>query len=259
MTYITRSTKTKSIVASAITVLALITLIMLSTLLDITNKSRIIMCLIYTLTLMLVVCIWHGGLEIEVFNDYRSKKKLLCADGILSICMGILLGVCGALFGFLQATNIISGAELGKADIRYFLFSFLLIMATWKTLILIKSIKEKRFDWWIILVEMILWFSLGITCLISVFLSSLAVISWFIIFLGWCLIITNIFNNLFSYVIKVPTYLEYEGMEQEIEDGKSERKETLKRKLEELKDLRDNKLISDEEYKEKRRTMIDEF
>ena len=48
-------------------------------------------------------------------------------------------------------------------------------------------------------------------------------------------------------------------MEQEIEDGKSEKKETLKRKLEELKDLRDNKLISDEEYKEKRKTMIDEF
>lgn len=57
MDFIKRRTKTKSIIASVVTGLALITLIMLSTLLNITSTTRTIMCLIYTTALLLVLCI----------------------------------------------------------------------------------------------------------------------------------------------------------------------------------------------------------
>lgn len=263
MKYITRGTKTKSIIASVLTGLALITLIMLSSLLDISNTGRMIMCLVYTLVLMLIVCIWQGIVQIEVFNDYRSKKKLLCADGILSICMGVLLAVSGALFGFLQAGSLISGGTIARTDIRVFLTGFLLVMAIWKLVNLIISIKEKRFDWWGVMIGMILWFILSILCFISMFLNNLTVISWIIIVVGWLNIAENIFNSLYSYVIKEPTYLANNIKEDE-DDGKNERdiymkEKEIKYKLSRLKELKEDKLISEDDYEEEKQKLLSEF
>lgn len=263
MKYITRGTKTKSIVASVITALALITLIMLSTLLNISNTGRMVMCLIYTLVLMLVVCIWQGIVQIEVFNDYRSKKKLLCADGILSICMGVLLAVSGALFGFLQASSIISGETLSRTDIRVFLTGFLLVMAIWKLVNLIISIKEKRFDWWVVMIGMILWFALSVLCFVSIFLKSLTVICWILIVFGWLNIVENIFSILYSYVIKEPTYLANNINEDE-DDGKSiavryEKEQIIRSKLVRLKQLKEDKLISEENYEDEKEKILEEF
>lgn len=263
MKYITRATKTKSIIASVITALALITLIMLSTLLNISSAGRMVMCLIYTLVLMLVVCIWQGIVQIEVFNDYRSKKKLLCADGILSICMGILLAVSGTLFGVLQASSIIGGETLARTDIRVFLTGFLLVMAIWKLVNLIISIKEKRFDWWVVMIGMILWFVLSILCFVSIFLKSLTVISWIIIVFGWLNIAENIFNSLYSYVIKEPTYLANNIKEDE-DDGKNVRdiymkEKEIKYKLSRLKELKEAKLISEDDYDEEKQKLLSEF
>lgn len=263
MKYITRGTKTKSIIASVLTGLALITLIMLSSLLDISNNGRMVMCLIYTLILMLVVCIWQGIVQIEVFNDYRSKKKLLCADGILSICMGILLAVCGTLFGVLQASAVIGGGTLARTDIRAFLTAFLLVMAIWKLIILIISIKEKRFDWWVVMIGMILWFALSILCFVSIFLKSLTVICWIIVVFGWLNIAENIFNSLYSYVIKEPTYLGA-NIKEEDDDGKNERdiymkEKEIKYKLSRLKELKEDKLISEDDYDEEKQKLLSEF
>lgn len=57
MKFISKSTKTTCIVASVLTGLALITLIMLSTLLEISSVSKTLMCFIYTVSLMLVLLI----------------------------------------------------------------------------------------------------------------------------------------------------------------------------------------------------------
>lgn len=55
MKFITKSTKVRCVIASAMTALALITLIMLSSLLSISNTSKTIMCFIYTVSLMLIL------------------------------------------------------------------------------------------------------------------------------------------------------------------------------------------------------------
>lgn len=57
MNFLTRATKTKCIIASVLTALALITLVMLSSLLTISNTSRTFMCLIYSVVLMLTLLI----------------------------------------------------------------------------------------------------------------------------------------------------------------------------------------------------------
>lgn len=146
MNFLTRKTKTTCIIASVLTALALITLVMLSSLLTITNVNRTIMCLIYSVCLMLILLMWEGTLQIKVFNDYKSQKKLLCADGIIDLFMGALIIICSILFGVLQASKIVRGVIIQTADIRIFLTCFLSIMFIWKLIISILSIKEKRFN-----------------------------------------------------------------------------------------------------------------
>lgn len=270
MDFIRGRTKTNSIVASVLTGLALITLIMLSTLLNITSTTRTIMCLIYTVALLLILCIWEGILEINVFADYKMQRKYLCADGIVSICMGVLLVICSILFGALQAVPIIKGSGLVTTDIRIFLSVFLFIMAIWKGVVLILSIKEKRFNWWYELVNTLLWLALAIICSVSMVLKNLNVIAWLTVSFGWALIAINIVGVLISYVIKSPQYLETERakkiVEEEIQKVELHKTQissakistnSVESKLKKLKELKDQKLISEEEYKNKKKDLLD--
>lgn len=130
MKFLAKSTKTSCVVASVLTGLLLITLIMLSTLLSISSVSKTTMTFIYTICLVLILLIWHGILQIKVFNDYKSKRNYLCADGILSLCMGALLIVSGILLATLQLNDLIGDNLItGTADIRIFLTCFLAIIA----------------------------------------------------------------------------------------------------------------------------------
>ena len=125
MEFISKRTKIPCIVASVLTGLSLIILVMLSSLLTMDTASRTLMCFIYTVTLMFILLIWQGILQIKVFNDYKCKNIYLCADGILTLCMGALIIVSGILFGSLQANKVLSGAIISTADIRIFLTCFL--------------------------------------------------------------------------------------------------------------------------------------
>ena len=274
MKFITKSTKVRCVIASAMTALALITLIMLSSLLSISNTSKTIMCFIYTVSLMLILLLWQGWLQIKVFNDYKSQRNYLCADGILSLCMGALLVVSGILFSILQIDKVIEGTIIGTSDIRIFLTCFLLVIAFWKVFVTILSFKEKHFNAWCELLFSVLWFVLGIICLITMFVSNLEPLIWVIVSISWALIALNIFYMLFSYVIKTPTYLETEEAiniyNEEIEEERIRREKIqnknnpstsfrLQEKLKKLKDLRDNNLITEEEYNQKKSQLLDTF
>lgn len=131
MKFLSKSTKIQGVVASVLTALALIVLIMLSTLIQFNEYSnRVMMTFIYTVCLVFILLIWHGILQIKVFSDYKSKRSYLCADGILSLCMGILLIVSGILLATLQLDTLLeTNLITGTADIRIFLTCFLAIIA----------------------------------------------------------------------------------------------------------------------------------
>lgn len=280
MNFITKSTKTNCIVASVITGLLLITLVMLSTLITISNSSKIVMSLIYTVSLLLVMLIWEGIIKIKVFADYKYQNKMLCADGIISICMGVLLIVCSILFGTLQASKALNGVLLESADIRIFLTIFLAIVAIWKGFIAFQALKQKHFNSWCEFVFTALWLILAVLCLITMLITKIKVIAWIIISIGWLLIMFTLFYMIFSYTIKVPNYLQtdkaveiYEEeqeeiqREQEIEAAKLNKKLgikvnrefTIKEKLKKLKDLKDCELISEKEYEKKKAEVLSEF
>lgn len=268
MNFITRSTKVTSIVASVLTALLLITLVMLASLIPLNKEGIVLMTFIYTISLMLILLLWQGILQIRVFNDYKCQKGMLCADGILSICMGALIIISAVLFGTLQAYKVYNGVSLGNtADIRIFLVCFLLGLAIWKLVTTIYSIKEKHFNWWCELIDTILWFALGITCLISIFMSNIITIAWVIIGIAWAIICLNIFYMLFSYVIRKPNYLETEraieiyNEEQEaknVKQNKIYKSLTVEDKLLKLKQLYENDLITITEYKNKKDKLLND-
>lgn len=278
MKFLAKSTKTSCVVASVLTGLLLITLIMLSTLLSISSVSKATMTFIYTICLVLILLIWHGILQIKVFNDYKSKRNYLCADGILSLCMGALLVVSGTLLATLQLNQLMQGILIGSSDIRIFLTCFLAIIAFWKLAVMIIAIKEKHFNWWCEMLFMIFWLVLATLCLTSMFVTGqvLTNIIWTIVAFSWALITLTIFYMLYSYVIKTPNYLETEEAiqlkQEEIEQTKA-RKERFRNKVEaktttgtglqdklrKLKELRDNQLITEEEYQDKKAELLERF
>lgn len=270
MNFITRSTKVKCIVASVITALALITLIMLSTLLNLTQGSKTLLCFIFSISLMLILLIWQGVVEIQVFNDYKSQNKHLCADGIINLCMGALITICAALFGILQASKILDGAVYTNSDIRIFLVVFIFILLIWKISLTIFSIKQKRFNWWCDLIAIILWAILNILIQISMIVkvSSITTIAWIIIINSWLIIAETIFYILFSYIIKTPNYLETKTAidikkeeqlkEKFINRDKSNKKVSIEEKLKHLKELKENNLITEEDYQKMKETLLDE-
>ena len=279
MEFLKRATKVKCIVASVITALALITLIMLVSLLGMSDNGNTMLCFIFTISLFLVLLIWQGVIQIQVFNDYKSQDKCLCADGILNICMGTLIVICTVLWGILQASDVINGIKLLTTDIRVFVFIFMIVLFIWKFILSIKSIKEKRFNCLLELLICIFWLSYAIFILLSMYLSSLFASAWVIIINGWILIALSIWFILYSYVIKEPKYLETEkGFDilaeekriQEIkkfeddciyeEDYIPENKLSTQEKLQELKNLRAINLINKEDYdKLKEKILADTF
>ena len=275
MKFLSKSTKIQGVVASVLTALALIVLTMLSTLITFNNYSnKVMMTFIYTICLVFILLLWHGILQIKVFSDYKSKRSYLCADGILSLCMGTLLIVSGILLATLQLDELLgSNLITGTADIRIFLTCFLAIIAFWKLAVMVIAIKEKHFNWWCEMLFMLFWLMLAILCLASMLVNKNAVtgILWSIVAFSWALIILTIFYILYSYIIKTPRYLETEeALEQrkeELEELKL-KKERLnnrntsldyKDKLKKLQELKAENLISESEYISKKNEIIDKL
>lgn len=273
MKFLTKSTKVQGVVASVLTALALIVLTMLSTLIQFNNYSnKVMMTFIYTVCLVFILLMWHGILQIKVFNDYKSKRSYLCADGILSLCMGTLLIVSGILLATLQLNELLwDNLITGTADIRIFLTCFLAIIAFWKLAVMIIAIKEKHFNWWCEMLFMVFWLMLSVLCLASMLVNKNAItgILWTIVAFSWALIILTIFYILYSYIIKTPKYLETEEAVQELKEELEEKQakkekdqkisssSRLQEKLRKLKDLKDNDLLTEEEYNQKKNQLLE--
>ena len=279
MNFITKSTKVRCIAASVITGIALITLIMLSSLLTLSTVNKTLMCFIYTTALMLCLLLWHGVIQINVFNDYKCKRNYLCADGILSICMGTLLIVSATLFGILQADKAMNGLIDTNSDIRIFLTCFLGVMGLWKLAVTVLSIKEKHFNWYCELIYTIAWLALAIVCLLSMLTSLTTTMIWLLISFSWLIIVLTIYFDLLTYNIKKPVYLETDEalkiLKEEDADRKARKKAmnakyitkqsvqtdagTVKEKLKRLKELKDSGLISNEDYEDKKAEILNNF
>ena len=279
MTFITKSTKVNCIVATSIIGVLLLTLIMISTLINVSHYTKVLISFIYAVSVLVITLFWQGILHLRVFNDYKSQNKLLCADGVVSIVLSVLLLICGVLFGVLQVNTVLHNGVIYGSDLRIFIASFIGTLAIWRICLFIVGCVKKHFNCWYELVIALGWLALTIICIVSMFVTTFTTIGWLCVAFSWLIILMYLTNLIHTYTISTPTFLEtakaIELYNQEQEDLQVEqeyvkakvlkvasssrdlyKKGDVVEKLKKLRELRDSGFISDEKYEDKKADIL---
>ena len=271
--FLKRDTKTGIVVTSVIVSIAVIAMIMTAILAKISVSN---VMAVGTSIIVILTAIATGISQIKVFRDYKSVKKSLCADGIFNICISALILITGVIYLFMRNSTF---------DLRYFISVFVLAFAIWKIIIGIKAFKEKRNNAWLDVVLATFWFTSGILLILTAIFNTDITLIIFAVS-NFLLLITEVVYLLYSYIFKTPDYLatdeaiaiikneqaerqlrlnRYNALagktiqETTVEEKKENNNENdLKTKLSKLNALKMEGIISEEEYAEKRKKIIDE-
>ncbi len=271
--FLKRDTKTGIVVTSVIVSIAVIAMIMTAILAKISVSN---VMAVGTSIIVILTAIATGISQIKVFRDYKSVKKSLCADGIFNICISALILITGVIYLFMRNSTF---------DLRYFISVFVLAFAIWKIIIGIKAFKEKRNNAWLDVVLATFWFTSGILLILTAIFNTDITLIIFAVS-NFLLLITEVVYLLYSYIFKTPDYLATDeaiaiikneqaerqlrlnrynalagktSQETTVEEKKENNNENdLKTKLSKLNALKMEGIISEEEYAEKRKKIIDE-
>ena len=265
--FLSKGAKTFSVVTSVIFSIAILILVVIGLI----GGNFLSISVIGSSVILFFTCIFVGAMQIKVFNDYKSQKKYLCADGIFYICLTILVAIVAMLFVTIQNSNI---------DIRYFIFVFTLAFAVWKIIISILAFKNKYFNAFAELLIALLWLATGIGVLLTIFNDLESIGQYVLCVSNYLLCLLTIFYILYSYVFKNPDYLITEKAIELFEKEEQERQQRLNRfnnvyvaqnntsnndsksndvelKLKKLQDLKEKGFINDEEYEKRKKEILD--
>lgn len=292
--FLKKDTRRSIVIMSVFAALVAIALVMISILIPAPTggiPKSIIICII-SLFALFTLSIWNGVIQIKVFNDYKGQRKALCAEGIFDICLTVLVVISFVLFSMFQVKVIIDEENiLSVVDLRYFIGVFVAAFAFWKVFSIVTAVKEKRKNLWIEILICALWLILAVAVFLSV--SSLSdAIGWIGAIVSVLLVGSMTLFNLYSYIFFEPTYLVTEEALAILEKDNADRaarmnrlaalqnggivaqpqiiqvaqptenkqeKESVEDKLAKLEDLKAKGLITEEEYAEKRKKIIDNF
>ena len=269
--FIKKETRASAVVLSIMLGIAVILLTMIGL---ITGKF-IEISTIGSPIIVLLGAIFLGSIQIRVFSNYKAQKKFLCADGIFSICLTVLIGL---------AAIIYIGVQNAVFDLRYVIFAFTTIFAVWKICVAVIAFKNKHFNAIIELILALLWLGSGAGIFLTTYANLFATGIYLMSIANYLLTLATIFYMLFSYVFKEPNFLVTEkALEiQESEDltraerlnrfnarlnhqnveTKQEQKNkaelSLEEKLQKLQNLKEKGFISEEEFESRKKDILDE-
>lgn len=274
--FLSKETRIFSLVVSVIFTISILSLIIMGLVTGLFQQISIIGSSI----LLFLSAIFMGAMQIKVFADYKSQKKYLCADGIFYICLTILVGISVAIYFSVPSSKI---------DLRILMFVFIAIFALWKFIIAILNFKNKAFNAWVEILIGIFWLCTGVSILLTMKPATTEIASLTLSISNYTLCVTTIFYILFSYVFKAPDFLitekaqmlldkEYEQKVQRLnriqsrlnpniiqvnttnEKSREVKKpnETVEEKLTKLTQLKEKGFITEEEFKEQKKAILDE-
>ncbi len=267
--FLNKDTKVFSVVTSVLLGIALLVLVIVGLI----SGNFLGISVVGSCVVVFVSAIFMGSMQIRVFNNYKSQKKYLCADGIFYICLTVLVAIAGLVFVLVPNA---------KVDIRYFIFVFALAFAIWKMLIAVLGFKNKYYNAFLELVIAILWLLSGLAVLFSLF-NNLSVIGQYLLCVSnYILGAVTIFYILFSYVFKEPDFLVTEKAKEILLREQEERQQRINRfnnrfgvsepqnstkpvtkegvedKLKKLQNLKNNNFITEEEFEKRKQQILDE-
>lgn len=225
---------------------------------------------------VLLGAIFLGSIQIRVFSDYKAQKKFLCADGIFSICLTVLIGL---------AAIIYIGIKNAAFDLRYVIFAFTTIFAVWKICVAVIAFKNKHFNAFVELILSLLWIASGVGIFLTTYESLFYTGIYLMSIANYVLTLATIFYMLFSYIFKEPTFLITEKaieiqkeeqlprqqrlnrfnanlagtpVEQPKEPEAKKTELTLEEKLKKLQNLKEQGFINEEEFEARKKEILDE-
>lgn len=224
---------------------------------------------------VLLGAIFLGSIQIRVFSDYKAQKKFLCADGIFSICLTVLIGL---------AAIIYIGVQDAAFDLRYVIFAFTSIFAVWKICVAAIAFKNKHFNAFVELLLALLWIASGVGIFLTIYVDLFYTGIYLMSISNYVLTLATIFYMLFSYIFKEPDFLitekalEIQGSEdltraerlnrfnarlnnQTVETKPQQNNKSeldLEEKLQKLQNLKEKGFISEEEFESRKKEILDE-
>lgn len=224
---------------------------------------------------LLLGAIFLGSIQIRVFADYKSQKKFLCADGIFSICLTVLIALSAIIY---------IGIQNAAIDLRYVIFAFSTIFAVWKICVAVIAFKNKHFNAFIELIISLLWIASGVGLFLTTYENLFTIGIYLMSISNYVLTLATIFYMLFSYIFKEPDFLitkkalEIQGSEDltraerlnrfnarlnnptvETKPQQNNKSELdLEEKLQKLQNLKEKGFISEEEFESRKKEILDE-
>ena len=288
--FLRKETRVSTVVWSIICIIAIIMMTLLALML---NKREI--AVVGSVVLALCLSFVHGITQLSVLRDYRSSHRYLSMDGIMHICLTVIIAMASVLYLIVEGIRA-GGADIASSfDFRYMVAVFIFAVAVWQCVVTYIAFRRRHFN---APVEALLAASYvisGVGVIGQATFHHEDTAAVFLLAADFLLCAVTLFYLLFSYVFRSPEYLvTEEGMqalrrEAEMQAQRAARfapfaapprpgqptpppqmsgtpaapptapttpREDVADRLIKLKNLYDAGVISGEEYQEKRRELL---
>lgn len=254
--FLKHDTRVFSLVSSIILSLSLLSIIIIGNMFGNIEKFKQVF-IIGSLVMIALINICVGGIQIKVFEDYKNQNSILCADGIIYICLTLLISLCSLGMFYKDARN----------NMFWIIFVFLILFSIWKIVFSIFNFKSNYKNAILDLILGILWIISAIAFINIDKITDHASICLGINNFNICII--SIIYILYSYTFNFPDYLikkkAIEIYDKELKEEKpiklkhDKTKDELEEKLNKLKDLKERNILTEEEYNQRRNDIIDKI
>ena len=199
--FLRRETRVSTVVWSVICIITAIMLTLLALMLD-NAKIAVVGSVVMALFLSFV----HGITQLAVVRDYRAPHRYLSVDGILHICLTIVIALASVLYLVSQA--ILSAAESASSfDFRYVVAVFIFIVASWQCCVAVIAFRGRHFNAPLEALLALSYIASGIGVLGQSGFSDGAAADRFLLIADFVLCAVTLVYLLVSYVFRSPDYL----------------------------------------------------
>lgn len=283
--FLRKETRVSTVVWSIICIIAIIMLTLLALML---NKREI--AVVGSVVLALCLSFVHGITQLTVLRDYRSSHRYLSMDGIMHICLTVIIAMASVLYLIVEAIRATGAVIASSFDFRYMVAVFIFAVAVWQCVVTYIAFRRRHFNAPVEALLAVSYVVSGVGVIGQATFRQEDTAAVFLLIADFLLCAVTLFYLLFSYVFHSPEYLvTEEGVqalrrEAEMQAQRAARfapfaappqpgqptyppqmpgapaepdpREDIADRLIKLKNLYDAGVISGDEYQEKRRELL---
>lgn len=287
--FLRKETRVSTVVWSVICIIAIIMLALLALMLD---KRQI--AVVGSVVLALCLSFVHGITQLSVLRDYRASHRYLSMDGIMHICLTVIIAMASVLYLIVAGMRADGEGTSSSFDFRYMVAVFILAVAVWQCVVSYIAFRHRHFNAPLEVLLAVSYIGSAVGVIGQASFQSEDTAAVFLLVADFVLCAVTLVYLLFSYVFRAPEYLvTEEGIralrrEEEMQAQRAARfaafaaprqpgqpmyppqgpaapgvppsapdaEGDITERLLKLKNLYDAGVISEEEYQEKRRDLL---